>query len=219
MSMRKNRANNCTKSCKFKVHYMCKIHHGHFWPWMDILPSVESIADYAKCFKMMTHKIWVMSMTQKITLEKWSLKNLKIREFRVFYLFIKMSKLDKNESFIWFIAGQKWSFREKINSLGNRIWWLRTVIKYSNFKNYWWRHNLWRHDRNFSWTSSKKNYLETVYLGSIGYQNVKWSFRVKLQKAKLRSFEVKWIKTERAIKMVISEQGVNLIWIPIFDWL
>lgn len=146
-------------------------------------------------------------------------KNLKIREFRVFYLIIKMSKLDKNESSVWFIAGQKWSFREKKYSLGNRIWWLRTVIKYSNFKNYWWRYNLWRHNRIFSWTSSKKNYLETVYLGSIGYQNVKWSFRVKLRKTMLRSFEVKWIKTDGAIKLVIFGQGVNLIWIPIFDWL
>ena len=42
-----------------------------FWPLMDILPSVDSIADYAKYLEIMTHNLWVIykwdiSKTQNI---------------------------------------------------------------------------------------------------------------------------------------------------------
>ena len=130
-----NRANlKCTICAKSIM-----VIFGHGWIYYQVLSLLRIMQNVSKW--------WLIKYESWVWLKKYHWindhsKNLKIREFRVFYLFIKMSKLDKNESFIWFIAGQKWSFREK-KSLGNRIWWLRTVIKYSNFKNYWWRHKLW----------------------------------------------------------------------------
>lgn len=88
---------------------------------MDILPSVDSIADYAKYLEIMTHNLWIiykwdisktqnifetlLSIIEKIIKDIWKSVNL---GFSIYSL--KMSKLDKNESLMWLITGQQWSF-------------------------------------------------------------------------------------------------------------